>query len=70
MVGYAEARGCRWQTLLGYFGGERLPGERCGHCDYCKFWASRSGTAAPAPVEIVQTEPTEPASAKRTRRKG
>jgi superfamily II DNA helicase RecQ len=37
IVGYAEGRGCRWQTLLGYFGGERLPGERCGHCDRCKL---------------------------------
>lgn len=36
IVGYAEARRCRWQTLLGYFGGEQLPDERCGHCDYCK----------------------------------
>jgi ATP-dependent DNA helicase RecQ len=36
MVGYAEARRCRWQTLLGYFGGEGLPNERCGHCDHCK----------------------------------
>ena len=35
MVGYAEGRGCRWQTLLTYFGGEVLPGERCGHCDHC-----------------------------------
>ncbi len=39
MVGYAEGRGCRWQRLLGYFGGEGLPDERCGHCDYCKMWA-------------------------------
>jgi ATP-dependent DNA helicase RecQ len=36
MVGYAEGRGCRWQRLLGYFGGEGLPDDRCGHCDYCK----------------------------------
>lgn len=39
MVGYAEARGCRWQTLLAYFGGEGLPNQRCGHCDHCKRWA-------------------------------
>jgi ATP-dependent DNA helicase RecQ len=38
MVGYAEGRGCPWQRLLGYFGGEALPGERCGHCDYCRVW--------------------------------
>jgi ATP-dependent DNA helicase RecQ len=36
IVGYAEGRSCRWQTLLGYFGGERLPDERCGHCDFCR----------------------------------
>ncbi len=41
MIGYAEGRGCRWQRLLGYFGGEGLPDERCGHCDYCKMWARR-----------------------------
>ena len=37
MVGYAEGRGCRWQALLGYFGGEGLPGDRCGHCDHCTW---------------------------------
>ena len=36
MVGYAEGRGCRWQRLLGYFGGEGFPDERCGHCDHCR----------------------------------
>jgi ATP-dependent DNA helicase RecQ len=41
MVGYAEGRGCRWQTLLSYFGGEGLPGERCGHCDHCELASSR-----------------------------
>ena len=46
MVGYAEGRGCRWQRLLGYFGGEGLPDERCGHCDYCKMWALQGGTRA------------------------
>jgi ATP-dependent DNA helicase RecQ len=39
MVGYAEGHRCRWQTLLGYFSGEKLPNERCGHCDYCKLGA-------------------------------
>jgi ATP-dependent DNA helicase RecQ len=48
IVGYAEGRGCRWQTLLGYFGGERLPDERCGHCDYCKRFASKAGLRAEA----------------------
>lgn len=36
MIAYAESRGCRWQTLLVYFGGEGLPGERCGNCDQCQ----------------------------------
>jgi ATP-dependent DNA helicase RecQ len=44
MVGYAEARSCRWQTLLSYFGGEGLPDQRCGHCDHCKRWALAGGT--------------------------
>jgi ATP-dependent DNA helicase RecQ len=48
MVGYAEGRGCRWQRLLGYFGGEALPDERCGHCDHCKLWALQGGTRAGA----------------------
>jgi ATP-dependent DNA helicase RecQ len=46
MVGYAEGRGCRWQRLLGYFGGEALPDERCGNCDSCKLWAFQGGTRA------------------------
>jgi ATP-dependent DNA helicase RecQ len=36
MVGYAESRNCRWQTLLAYFGGDGLPDNRCGNCDRCK----------------------------------
>ena len=48
MVGYAEGRGCRWQRLLGYFGGEGLPDERCGHCDYCKLAAFQGGPGAGA----------------------
>jgi ATP-dependent DNA helicase RecQ len=43
IVEYAESRGCRWQTLLEYFGGERLPDERCGHCDWCKWRARTAG---------------------------
>ncbi len=43
IVGYAESRGCRWQTLLVYFGGQGLPDERCGHCDYCKRRAAHAG---------------------------
>jgi ATP-dependent DNA helicase RecQ len=49
MVGYAEGRGCRWQTLLAYFGDEGLPGERCGNCDHCKRWASQDGARAREP---------------------
>ncbi|HVS39492.1 MAG TPA: ATP-dependent DNA helicase RecQ [Gemmataceae bacterium] len=44
MVGYAEGRGCRWQTLLAYFGGDGLPDQRCGHCDHCQRWERQSGT--------------------------
>jgi ATP-dependent DNA helicase RecQ len=51
MVGYAEGRGCRWQTLLVYFGGEGLPGERCGKCDHCKLWALQAGASAGAQAE-------------------
>jgi ATP-dependent DNA helicase RecQ len=42
MVGYAESRGCRWQRLLGYFGSEGLPDNRCGHCDDCKRRAANA----------------------------
>ncbi len=45
MVGYAEGHGCRWQTLLDYFGGEGLPDARCGHCDHCKRWAAIVATS-------------------------
>ena len=33
LVGYAEAQGCRRQTLLAYFADESQP---CGNCDNCK----------------------------------
>jgi superfamily II DNA helicase RecQ len=46
MVEYAEARCCRWQQLLGYFGGEGLPGARCGHCDHCKRYPLPRGPKA------------------------
>ena len=48
MVEYAESRGCRWQRLLGYFGGEGLPNDRCGHCDHCQLGAFPRGTRAGA----------------------
>ena len=35
MIEYAEQRGCRWETLVNYFGSEGVPGGRCGHCDRC-----------------------------------
>jgi ATP-dependent DNA helicase RecQ len=47
IVGYAESRGCRWRTLLDYFGGERLPDTGCGHCDWCK---RRAAQAAATPT--------------------
>ena len=36
LVEYAEGRGCRWHTVLTYFGddGELITG-KCGHCDAC-----------------------------------
>jgi ATP-dependent DNA helicase RecQ len=51
MIGYAEGRGCRWQTLLDYFGGEGLPGARCGTCDHCKLWALQGSASAGAQAE-------------------
>jgi ATP-dependent DNA helicase RecQ len=39
MLEYAETRACRWQFLLGYFGGTL--DEPCGFCDTCD-----AGTAA------------------------
>jgi RecQ zinc-binding len=50
MVGYAEGRGCRWQRLLGYFGSEGLPEDRCGHCDYCKRQALPGGTKSASAI--------------------
>lgn len=55
MVGYAEARICRWQTLLSYFGGDGLPNERCGHCDYCKQWELLCGARKGAKSELGQS---------------
>ncbi len=33
MIDYCEARGCRWEHVLGYFG-EKM-GTKCGNCDLC-----------------------------------
>jgi ATP-dependent DNA helicase RecQ len=60
MVGYAEGRGCRWQTLLTYFGDEGLPEERCGHCDRCKLWALQGGTTAWAKAKTGLAQKTGP----------
>ena len=35
MVEYAESRGCRWGSLLRYFGQDVVAGT-CGHCDRCE----------------------------------
>jgi ATP-dependent DNA helicase RecQ len=43
MRGFAEARGCRSQMLLGYFG--EKSNRRCGHCDNCV-----NGVAEPPPA--------------------
>jgi ATP-dependent DNA helicase RecQ len=69
MVGYAEGRGCRWQTLLMYFGGQGLPGERCGHCDHCKLWALQGGMRA-AKAVTEQAEKKGRTGAKPKRRRG
>src|SRR5262245_22293370 len=45
MIGYAEGRRCRWQTLLAYFGDDGLPDQHCGHCDYCQRSVLRGGPA-------------------------
>ncbi len=34
-VDYAEARACRWNYLLEYFGGDDSISDACGHCDIC-----------------------------------
>ena len=35
MSDYAEGSACLWESLLHCFGGEELPGGRCGHCVRC-----------------------------------
>ena len=39
-VEYAEARACRWNYLLDYFGDGDPISEACGHCDVCDPIAS------------------------------
>jgi len=46
MVEYAEGGGCRWQTILDYFGSDELQTERCGHCDRCAGSPIAQPTAA------------------------
>src|SRR5207253_2782766 len=70
MVGYAEGRRCRWQTLLSYFGGEGLPDERSGHCDSCKLWALQAGTRVRAEAETGAEEKTGWTSSQRKQQKG
>jgi ATP-dependent DNA helicase RecQ len=70
MVGYAESRGCRWQTLLVYFGDEGLPGERCGSCDHCRLWALQAGTRAVATAETGRAEKTGRTGSQREQRQG
>lgn len=37
MLKYVNARSCRHQFILGYFGEKSAMGAACGHCDYCGF---------------------------------
>src|SRR6185503_20990681 len=46
MVFYAQTGLCRWRVMLDYFG-ERLDGDRCGHCDNCLRDAQRARQKTP-----------------------
>jgi len=35
LIEYAEARACRWERLVGYFGQNERGWDACGHCDSC-----------------------------------
>lgn len=70
MVGYAEGRGCRWQTLLVYFGDDGLPGERCGNCDHCKQWAIHGGIRTATKTQTGMAEKAGPTGAPPRRRNG
>jgi ATP-dependent DNA helicase RecQ len=39
LLDYAETRGCRWRSLLDYFGDEDAEVPSCGHCDRCEATA-------------------------------
>ncbi len=41
--------------MLVYFGGEGLPGARCGKCDHCKLWADQGGASAGAQARRRKT---------------
>jgi ATP-dependent DNA helicase RecQ len=49
MTRYLEARGCRWRSILGYFG--QTTEEDCGHCDNC------DRAAAKGPREALDDRP-------------
>ena len=40
MSAYAEGYGCKWKTLLEYFGNGEESHARCGHCDRCESSAA------------------------------
>ncbi|HEX5205825.1 RecQ family ATP-dependent DNA helicase [Paractinoplanes rhizophilus] len=50
MRGFAEARGCRSQVLLAYFG-EDMP-KPCGHCDNCVNGATEELSSASEPFAV------------------
>ncbi len=36
ILDYAQGRGCRWETLVDYFGQSERDWATCGHCDVCR----------------------------------
>ena len=57
MRAFAEARGCRGQTLLAYFGEQMR--QVCGHCDNCATGSSTAfdGASGPFPVHSQVRHP-------------
>ncbi|MDG4824345.1 RecQ family ATP-dependent DNA helicase [Asanoa sp. WMMD1127] len=53
MRGYAEARGCRGQALLAYFG-EKM-NHVCGHCDNCAAGRGEPDNGAVGPFPVHST---------------